>query len=252
MALRLPIYQYWHSEAVPPYITDLTSSFSSHNPTYLHRVFHELEAEGFIREHLSDREAAAFRACATPAMQADYFRYCAVLVSGGIYADADTRCVAPLGALLEPGDAGKLLQYFQVIQESPRRLRVYPLMVNDFFAFRSTGHPLLRLTLDVATANIERRVGKILWFTTGPGIFSLLNLLRTFNSWDSFIECIGHKFHDVSDVLRGVVGDIARVSEAFEDIRIGTVREGDAWMERVESLPYKDPLKLRTSSFRAV
>jgi len=35
--------------------------------------------------------------------------------------------------------------------------------LNSFFAFKEPGHPLLRLSMDVATANIEQRVCERAW-----------------------------------------------------------------------------------------
>src|SRR5690348_1645791 len=92
----LPIIQYWHSEQVPEQIAELTATFRDLNPALPHLVFSEAKAEEFIAEHFEAREVAAFRSCAVPAMQADYFRYCAALALGGIYSDVSFYCRCPL------------------------------------------------------------------------------------------------------------------------------------------------------------
>ena len=90
------LIQYWHSEEIPDYIADWSASFRTHNPGLDHLIFDPATAETFIAKHFSPREVAAFRALAIPSTQASYLRYCAVLTLGGIYSDADFRCVGSL------------------------------------------------------------------------------------------------------------------------------------------------------------
>ena len=77
------LFQYWDTEDVPNYIADWFASFRKHNPGLDHRIFDQNSAETFIASNFTQREVAAFRACAVPSMQSDYFRYCAVLNFGG-------------------------------------------------------------------------------------------------------------------------------------------------------------------------
>ena len=69
---------------------------------------------------------------AVPEMQADDFRYGAVLAEGGFYADADARCLGPLAPLLEPGHRGVLFR------------RDNGNVVNGCFGFRAPGRPCSR------------------------------------------------------------------------------------------------------------
>jgi hypothetical protein len=148
---------------VPPDILRTTQTFRDRNPDFQYLLFNEKGAESFIEEHFTAREVAAFRACAVPAMQADYFRYCAVLALGGIYADADMRCVANLAPLVAPvGDA----QFYY--------RPTHHIVPNGFFIAPDPGHPLLQFALEVATINIERRSIQNVRLATGPGIISAL------------------------------------------------------------------------------
>jgi mannosyltransferase OCH1-like enzyme len=222
---RLPIVQYWHSAEIPAEVTDLIATFRDHNPDMRHMVFDETEAERFIAEHFTSREVGAFRSCAVPAMQSDYFRYCAVLTLGGVYSDADFRCLGPLRALIEETEAGRLFIGWR--QQ----------VINAFFLFKSPGHPLLRLALDIATANIEGGSERTLWKVTGPGIFSALVGLRI----------LGPDHAAQSDCTWGLarstleeVGGYARVEEAFRGVNIAPFATVADWI--VESdipLQYK-------------
>lgn len=141
--IRTPLIQYWHQSSVPPSIERLSGSFRAHNPEMRHMVFSEATATDFIEERFGAREAAAFLACAVPAMQADYLRYCAVYALGGMYFDADCRCVASLrplfdacgGILVGIHEAGSLDGYFGDgggPRWNPRIVRAVRESVGDF------------------------------------------------------------------------------------------------------------------------
>jgi hypothetical protein len=250
----MPIVQYWDSGRPPGYVADLLATFRERNPDMSHRVFDEAEAAEFIVAHFGEREAAAFGACAVPAMRADYFRYCAVHVLGGIYADADFRCLGSLRSLVDVTAGGQLF-----IEDPPGYL------LNQFFIFRACGHPLLRLVLDVATINVERRVSERVQLVTGPGIFSALSVLHRLGSIDSLrreaddhgIERLAEAFcreavalaptpagrkevPAIVEPLFEAVGSLSRIAEAFEGVRIAPVETMAGYVgEPEEPLPYK-------------
>jgi mannosyltransferase OCH1-like enzyme len=224
----LSLVQYWHSELVPAEIEELTATFRDLNPDLCHRVYCEGEAEEFIAAHYTSREVAAFQACAVPAMQADYFRYCAVLALGGIYADADFRCVRPLRGLVETTTGGLLFR------REPKTT-----VINGFFAFDAPGHPLLQLALDVATANIEHRAAKRVHAVTGPWIFTSLAALHRLGSFEAGRGALV-RVNRLQEVLGEAIGDFARVTEAFERVRIVPFRTAMDWIgEAGAPLAYK-------------
>ena len=245
-----PIIQYWHSDEVPTEVDGLIASFRECNPDMEHLLFDEPRAERFIARHVGPRELAAFRACAVPAMQADYFRYCAVLTLGGIYCDADFECRGPLGPLLEEIDTGQLLGLprlppawsEQTIFGAAGPVGRHRILNNSFFAFNGPGHPFLRLSLDIATANIERRVVEDVSLTTGPGVFTSLYLIRQLMSLDAFREYASHGvLGPLAPLTCEVVGEIERVERAFDGVRIMTGEEYRRWFVNLgRNLSYKE------------
>jgi mannosyltransferase OCH1-like enzyme len=209
----LPIVQYWHGSEPPTEVTELIASFRTHNPELPHLLFDRAGAEEFIAERFSERELGAFRTCAVPAMQADYFRYCAVLALGGIYADVGFRCLRPLqGLVKESADA----QLF-------KRPRGH--LINGLFIFKLPGHPLLRLALDIATTNIEQRIMEQVWAVTGPGIFTGLH-----------IHC--QQGLDIEKLGRD--GRHARLAKAFKGVSIAPLQTTANWLGGPERpLQYK-------------
>jgi mannosyltransferase OCH1-like enzyme len=140
---RLPLIQYWHSDAMPDRIAGLIESFRRLNPDLRHLVFNERSAAAFIGEHYDSRQLRAFRSCAVPAMQADYLRCCAALALGGVYCDAYWQCIARMQPLIPPPGNGRL---FQAEKGN---------IISGIFAFGAPGHAFLELVLEIA--NCEHR-----------------------------------------------------------------------------------------------
>jgi hypothetical protein len=248
-ALAPAVIQYWDREAIPDYVAELMAGFERLNPDLRHLVFDELSAEELIGERFGARQAAAFRACAVPAMQADYFRYCALHALGGVYADSDFRCVAPLQPLLEGPASGALFgrpelpaRWRTPAFEWRERVGPYRVVMNSFFAFPSPGHPLLELAVEIATANVENRVAEDVALVTGPAIFTSLYLLRELGSFEAFVEyCEGGVLAPCAHLLCETVGEHERVVRAFDGVELKSEIESRAWVgDSGDRLPYKD------------
>lgn len=244
------IGQYWHADEIPDYIRGLFATFRDRNADFDHQVFSEAEAERFIAQRFGQREAAAFRACAVPSMQSDYFRYCFVLALGGVYADADYECLRPLRPLLESLEGGEIF-----LGPTPHTMagRDAKRVWSGFFAFRRPGHPFLRLALDIATANVEARIperiwppGEMvvesIWLTVGPGVPSLMRFLFEWGSFDAFIAATRETpAEPFAGLYCETVGSYDRIVEAFDGVRVSTHEEMLYWIADAPSatLPYK-------------
>ncbi len=251
MKTRLPIVHYWDSGEPPGYLARGLASFRELNPEMEQALFSERTAAELIEEHFGPRQVAAFASCAVPTMQSDYFRYCAVYAAGGIYADVGFHCRAPLRSLL-PDVGGRLFR------------RGY--LLSGFFLFGAPGHPLPRLVVDVATANIERRASELVQLVTGPWILSSLSLLLRLGRRPAFRQTVAERGLDrlrepfsreaarlaptavarraipaMVEPLFEAVGDYARVAEAFEAVRITPYAMARDWIAEPDSpLPYKE------------
>jgi hypothetical protein len=215
------IVQYWHSDAVPTEIAELTATFRDRNPGMRHLMFDRSAAEELIAERFSGREVAAFRACAVPSMQADYFSYCVALVLGGIYADVGFRCVRSLRPLVEGAEQGTLF-----------RIEDTGTVIHGFFCVKPE-HPLLRLALDIATANIEERVAEYVNIVTGPWIFTgLLEMLRT-GSLDTPGGLLASDPNGAEALksIQRTTGTHARLEAAFDGIRVAPLRVNE-WITK--------------------
>ena len=153
------LFQYWDQPQPPEEVAGWIAGFAAMNPDYEHQLFDEVRAGRFIAEHFGQREAEAFAACAMPAMQADYFRICALIIFGGLYVDADNQCRRPLATLLDPVPKAMMLTWTGII-------------ATGFIMFRRPKSPFLKACLSLATDNIEHRRFTSAMTSTGPGIFN--------------------------------------------------------------------------------
>ena len=153
---------------------------------FTHRLFDEHAAKTFIGGSLGTRHECAFERCYHPAMQADYFRLCYLLVEGGFYVDADDVCVGTdIGWLFEDGRLK--LQPLCYDMASGAMMKPSVFLCADAYDARwifyfnnnplvaSRGHPIIKRALSQAT-NLLELAGKNelpeIQTTTGPGNLS--------------------------------------------------------------------------------
>ena len=236
----VPIIQYWHSKEIPADIAGMLLTFRNRHLAWRHMVFDELEADSFIAERLTARELSAFRRCAVPAMQADYFRYCAALLLGGICCDVDYNCVQRFDELMADADQGLLFRKDNGAVD------------NGFFLFKSPGHPLLRLALEVATTNIEQRAKDEVWWTTGPSIFTILWEVCQRGSFDAVRQEASERGvgTEVEQILTGI-GNYECVPRAFAGVRVMAFDTALEWIEPPETPPLYKQSELHWINWQA-
>jgi hypothetical protein len=155
------LFQYWDTPTPPAEIAELIDECRDRNPEFEHVLLNEATAGDFIARHYGERERRAFRSCAVPAMQADVIRLCLMDALGGIYLDADIRCVRPLSELIERAPHALMTTLARSLN-------------NSFLMFRQPHHAFIRCCLALALDNIESRHFKNVAIAVGPGIFNAL------------------------------------------------------------------------------
>jgi tetratricopeptide (TPR) repeat protein len=158
---RVPpaIAQYWNEQAPPDDVSRLMQTWPEQNPGHRYVRFDAAAAQAFLAQHCMPDVLLAYRRSREPAKQADLFRLAWLFCEGGVYADADDRCLRPLEAWLPAG--ADLVLY----QEE------YGTLGNNFIA-ATPFHPVLGLALRMAVTAINRGDDDLLWLSTGPGLIS--------------------------------------------------------------------------------
>ena len=209
--------QYWDQAPPPPDIQELVATQVAANPDCVHRLFDHGGAADFIAQRCGGRSLRAFLDCAVPAMQADYFRYCALLADGGFWVDADARGVSALSPLL-PADAQGV-----VFERDNNNV------INGCLGFSQPGHPLMALVHEIATEGIERRVSNSVWVTTGPGILTYLLLLTRLDA------------HDRATLDFDAVGlDVTRSVRLCAEVALRRFPDLDGLFEGIAVRPFRD------------
>lgn len=184
------IVQFWHDPAqLPEDVRECIFSWSRWETCgFSHHVFDTAAAGEFISRSLDLDHARAFARCYHPAMQADYFRLCYLLVEGGLYVDADDVCIATHIADLFVGDRLKVQPLCYDIGSdsmvSPTEFlqpgangKGWIFYFNNNPLIASPAHPIIRRALERATQLLNSAAdGEFpeIQSTTGPG-----NLSRT-------------------------------------------------------------------------
>jgi mannosyltransferase OCH1-like enzyme len=182
------IVQFWHDlPRLPSDVEECIRSWTRWETSgFTHSLFDEHAASAFIGGSLGERHKSAFERCYHPAMQADYFRLCYLLVEGGFYVDADDVCVGnDIGRLFEDGRLKLQPLCYDISTEAmvepSEFLRVDVYNPNWIFYFNNNpliagpGHPIIERALSQATSLLELAGEDALpeiQATTGPGNLS--------------------------------------------------------------------------------
>jgi len=216
------LFQYWDTGSPPPDVAPLIEAIGRDNPEHQHRLYDRESAAWLIGKHFGERFRRAFEACAVPAMQADYFRLCALLRYGGVYVDADGHSIQPLASLLAA---------------TPRNLMVTldSYLTTGVMVFRTPGDPFLRAVLELATDNIEQHQFANVYLCTGPPVADAVRALldpawfgAAFEAADAWARAM--RFSLLLDRARAVTVVTAELAAAYSSIRLITVDELAAWV----------------------
>lgn len=188
----MKLFQYWDRPAPPADVAAWIDEVRAHNPEHEHVLMNEGTAADFIAAHYDDRHLAAFRACGHPAMQADYFRLCAMDAVGGIYLDADMESRQPLTSLLDTAPHALVVTWRTLLN-------------NSILMFRQPGHPFIRACLTLATDNIEHRRFRSVAIATGPAVFNAVRYVAE----PLFRDFVSHLLQSDSVEVAALLGNVA-------------------------------------------
>jgi mannosyltransferase OCH1-like enzyme len=150
---------------VHPNVKALYAKLECDNPGWKNVYFSGNQRRQFILHHFGRRTCEAYDKLVPGAFQADLFRYCAIYVLGGVWADFTLQ-------FLEPIESGFLNRHTDsLVLCHDRSDGTLPQLVNALFAARPQ-HPFIKLCVDTAVRNIERSYyGESGLAITGPLMF---------------------------------------------------------------------------------
>jgi mannosyltransferase OCH1-like enzyme len=172
------VFQFWHSD--PP--VDVARCIASwrDDERFEHRLYNDKTARNIVAATGEPEIVAAFDQSAVPAMRSDIFRYCALYLHGGIYADVRLTAGDKLMQLYESCGRGLLFT----------RVRPFPKgtvnITNSFMIMKEQKSLLMLNLLKSAAYNATRKTSNNVWQVTGPYIPSYLWELCQWNNMDLF------------------------------------------------------------------
>lgn len=164
------IFQYWDSVTLPAAIAAFTQSWGIHNPDYSYQLFNEQTAREFLRINCEPKVLRAYSRARYAAQKADLLRLVLLNKYGGVYADADDRCLKPLAQWL-PKEAKIVLFYEE-----------YASVGNNFMACIAK-HPIIQLALEYAVEALLKSHKDLVWLATGPAVVSRSLALYLAQHW---------------------------------------------------------------------
>lgn len=156
--LQIPrlLFQTFETDDGPPKMAMARQTWKDLNPDWtLH--FHDAEMRReFIGKHYGPEHVAAYDRLTSGAYKADFWRYCALYVHGGVYVDVDAVCRVPLDDVIRPED--RFLS---------ARAGNVPWAIHNGFIACTPEHPFLARAVERAL--VEIKAGELDgYLSTGP------------------------------------------------------------------------------------
>lgn len=153
------IYKYWDAENPPVDVQELMKSWCTINPDYELVLFNNSSADAFLAANQLPAVRMAYNRVREPAQKADIFRLALLALEGGVYSDADDRCLAPLATIIPPTAS---LVLFQENLGS---------VANNFIAV-APRHPVIVSALEAVVTAVNRGDADTIWLLSGPGLIT--------------------------------------------------------------------------------
>jgi tetratricopeptide (TPR) repeat protein len=160
-ARRIPsqIIQFWHDQVPPPDVSAIMASWQDAHPHQQYIRFDNASAAAFLRIHLPGAPLQAFLRAQEPAQSADIFRLAYLNVLGGLFVDADDRCLAPIETYVAA------MADFVAYQEEFAT-------IGANFIGAAPGHPVIARALEQAVEAVNRGDHDMPWLSTGSGLLT--------------------------------------------------------------------------------
>ena len=152
------LHQYWDRNP-PSDVARLMNETARINSSYAYRRWDDAAVRSFLKALGKPRILRAYCEARHVAIRADIFRLAVLFSEGGVYLDADDRCVRTIDSLLP---AGARAVFYQENTGS---------IGNNFLA-AAPRHRLIGMALDRAVDAVLGGAGESAWLATGPGLLT--------------------------------------------------------------------------------
>jgi len=146
------VHQTWFEDVTKekyPNMSRLIESWKRSGWEY--RFYSDEAAQEYLSTHFPPEVREAYDSIKPGAFKADLFRYCVLLVDGGVYSDMDVLLETNLDAAV-PGDVG-----FMTPLDEPGKAVGHRMCLWNGLIASAPGHPFLAKTIETVVNNIRNR-----------------------------------------------------------------------------------------------
>ena len=188
-------------------IEKLAQSFIKLNPNHSYLFFNDIQAEVFVRQHMPPHIIRAYEMMPAPVLKADYFRYIALYILGGVYSDGDTECLRPIDTWTDNYTNVSFIVGVEAESTEWKKYYARPLQLCQWTFASAPKHPMLKRIIDNIAKQTKFSISSPLnipavmdW--TGPGLWT-----------DTIFDYINETYHIERTILSKLqhgrlVGDI--------------------------------------------
>jgi hypothetical protein len=195
--MTLEIIQTWKTNgSLPPIFEQSMATWIAHHPAARHRLVDDEYVWGWLDEHRRAFPHAVSGGEQQPIRTVDLFRYCHLLVHGGLYVDLDFHCLRPVDDILNSCHDAVCLGSVVMPRPAasakagdPRSWLYRNSIPNAWMYSPAPGHPFWLVVIALAE---ERRSDLWVERATGPMlVFDALETYRTCRSGGDLGEIPG-------------------------------------------------------------
>lgn len=165
VASPLTLVQFWDRPEPPEEVRAVMDSWVRHHPGLALARFDAVSARAFILARHGQKAAMAYDTLHNPAMQANMLRICFLAAEGGLWVDADERCLRPMDEVL-----ARLGQYGLIAPFSDE----LPYYVHSYMLAARPGSPVVAALMEGQMRAVREMLrggpGLQNWVSNGPGL----------------------------------------------------------------------------------
>lgn len=177
---KLHIVQTWKTSSLPGALSGCAHSWQAQHPAADYWLATDEDLWGWLEER-RELFPHAIQADRPPIRTIDMFRYCYLLMTGGLYADVDFYCLRSMSTLLAAHPDAVVLGSVRLPPT-----RVYHSVPNAFMYCERPGHPFWLVVLELAR---QRCADEFVEWATGPALlYCALEIYRGFPSGTALAE----------------------------------------------------------------
>lgn len=154
------VHQTWKTYELPDVTIENIDKMKLENDEYKFLLYNDEDIDQFMRTNYPGDIYECFKMLDVGAAKADFWRYCILYKTGGIYLDIDSQIVGKLDELIENEN--------EAIISRERN----PCFFCQWMMVFPPNHPILKKTIELACSRIRNKSSNNIVHVTGPGVYS--------------------------------------------------------------------------------